>query len=173
MCVETLLGQDAVVALDLAVVTWVSGQILWWREAREVMVAVKVRAWQKKPIVVEAFSTVQGLGVGQTREAVDGGVQVGVANPGALAPLGGLRLGGTAPMSPPASPRWDASDLLDVQVDHMARETSQDRFAGTVGLPSRTGYRLGGHTGDRTTCPGYASRAGSSPKASTQRYGGS
>ena len=112
----------------------------------------KARARQKKPIVVEAFSTVQGLGVGQAGEAVDGGVQVGVANPGALAPLGGLRLGGAAPMGPPASPRWDASDLLDVQVDHMARETSQDRFAGTVGLPSRTGYRLGGHTGDRTTC---------------------
>ena len=56
--------------------------------------ARKARARQKKPIVVEAFSTVQGLGVGRTREAVDGGVQVGVANPGALAPLGGLRLGG-------------------------------------------------------------------------------
>ena len=37
-------------------------------------------------------------------------------------------------MSPPASPRWDASDLLDVQVDHVARETSQDRFADPVGL---------------------------------------
>jgi len=44
VCVETLLGQDAVVSLDLAVVTWVSGQILWWREAREVMVVVKARA---------------------------------------------------------------------------------------------------------------------------------
>ena len=91
---------------------------------------------------MEAFSTVQGLGVGQTREAVDGGVQVGVANPGALAPLGGLRLGGTAPMSPPASPRWDASNLLDVQVDHMARETSQDRFADPVGLSGGAWCRL-------------------------------
>lgn len=95
---------------------------------------------------------VEGLGVGQAGKAVDGGVQVGVANPGALAPLGGLRLGGTAPMSPPASLRWDASNLLDVQVDHIARRAGQDRFAGIVGLPSRTGYRLGGHTGDRTTC---------------------
>ena len=56
-------------------------------------VAKKARARQKKPIVVEALSTVQGLGVGQTREAVDGGVQVGVADPGALALHGGLRLG--------------------------------------------------------------------------------
>ena len=30
------------------------------------MVAVKARARQKKPIVVEAFSPVEGLGVGQT-----------------------------------------------------------------------------------------------------------
>ena len=30
---------------------------------------------------------VEGLGVGQAGEAVDGGVQVGVANPGALARL--------------------------------------------------------------------------------------
>ena len=52
--------------------------------------AKKARARQKKPIVVETFSTVQGLGVGQTREAVDGGVQVGVANPGALASFGGF-----------------------------------------------------------------------------------
>ena len=96
--------------------------------------AKKARARQKKPIVVEALSSVQGLGVGQAGEAVDSGVQVGVADPGCLAPLGGLRLRGTAPMSPPASPRWDASDLLDVQVDHMARETSQDRFADPVGL---------------------------------------
>ena len=55
-------------------------------------------------------------------------------------------------MSPPASLRWDASNLLDVQVDHIARRAGQDRFAGIVGLLSRTGYRLGGHTGDRTTC---------------------
>ena len=55
-------------------------------------------------------------------------------------------------MSPPASLRWDASNLLDVQVDHIARRAGQNRFAGIVGLPSRTGYRLGGHTGDRTTC---------------------
>ena len=29
---------------------------------------------------------------------------------------GGLRLESTAPVGPPASPGWDASDLLDVQV---------------------------------------------------------
>ena len=37
-------------------------------------------------------------------------------------------------MGPPASPRWNASDLLDVQVDHVAREAGQDRFADPVGL---------------------------------------
>ena len=46
---------------------------------------VKARARQKKPIVVEAFSTAEGLGVGQVGEAVDGGVQVGVAAPGSFA----------------------------------------------------------------------------------------
>ena len=125
----------------------------------------KARARQKKPIVVEAFSTVQGLGVGQTREAVDGGVQVGVANPGALAPLGGLRLGGTAPMSPPASPRWDASNLLDVQVDHMARETSQDRFADPVGLSGGAWCRLA--CSDRL-CPAIGSRYAPTPLSRAQ-----
>ena len=48
-------------------------------------VARKARARQKKPIVVEAFSTAEGLGVGQVGEAVDGGVQVGVAAPGSFA----------------------------------------------------------------------------------------
>ena len=127
--------------------------------------AKKARARQKKPIVVETFSTVQGLGVGQTREAVDGGVQVGVANPGALAPLGGLRLGGTAPVGPPASPRWDASDLLDVQVDHMARETSQDRFAGPVGLSRGGGCRL---SGLGRLCPAIGSRYAPKPLYRTQ-----
>ena len=95
---------------------------------------------------------VEGLGVGQTGEAVDGGVQVGVADPGSFASFGGFGFGGSSPVGPPASLRWDASNLLDVQVDHIARRAGQDRFAGIVGLPSRTGYRLGGHTGDRTTC---------------------
>ena len=37
-------------------------------------------------------------------------------------------------MGPPAASGWDASDLLDVQVDHVAREAGQDRFADPVGL---------------------------------------
>ena len=48
---------------------------------------------------------VEGLGVGRAGEAVDGGVQVGVADPGSFAPLGGLRLGGSSPVGPPASLR--------------------------------------------------------------------
>ena len=50
-------------------------------------------------------------------------------------------------MSPPASPRWDASNLLDVQVDHMARETSQDRFADPIGLPGGAWCRPAGSGG--------------------------
>ena len=34
--------------------------------------------------MVEAFSTAEGLGAGQAGEAVDGGVQVGVADPGSM-----------------------------------------------------------------------------------------
>ena len=67
--------------------------------------AKKARARQKKPIVVETFSSIESLGVGQTREAVDSGVQVGVANPGALAPLGGLRLGGRRARGPASLPQ--------------------------------------------------------------------
>ena len=115
--------------------------------------------------MVEAFSTVQGLGVGQTREAVDSGVQVGVANPGALAPLGGLRLGSTAPMSPPASPRWDASDLLDVQVDHVAREAGQDRFADPIGLSGGAWCRA---VGSGRLCPAIGSRYAPTPLSRAQ-----
>ena len=69
-------------------------------------------------------------------------MQVGVADPGSFASFGGFGLGGSSPVGPPASPRWDASDLLDVQVDHMARETSQDRFADPVGLSGGAWCRL-------------------------------
>ena len=48
---------------------------------------MEARARQKKPIVVEAFSSIEGLGVGQAGEAVDGGVQVGVAGPGSFASI--------------------------------------------------------------------------------------
>ena len=48
---------------------------------------------------------IQGLGVGQAGEAVDGGVQVGVADPGCLASFGGFGLGGSSPVGPPASLR--------------------------------------------------------------------
>ena len=48
---------------------------------------MEARARQKKPIVVEAFSSIDGLGVGQAGEAVDGGVQVGVAGPGSFASI--------------------------------------------------------------------------------------
>ena len=65
--------------------------------------AKKARARQKKPIVVEALSTVEGFGVGQAGEAVDSGVQVGVADPGCLASFGGLGFGGAAPVGPPAT----------------------------------------------------------------------
>ena len=58
--------------------------------------AKKARARQKKPIVVEAFSPVEGLGVGQAGEAVDGGVQVGVADPGSFASFGGFGFGGSS-----------------------------------------------------------------------------
>ena len=85
---------------------------------------------------------VEGLGVGQAGEAVDGGVQVGVADPGSLASFGGFGFGGSSPVGPPASPRWDASDLLDVQVDHVAREAGQDRFADPVGLSGGAWCRL-------------------------------
>lgn len=71
--------------------------------------------------MVEAFSSVQGLGVGQAGEAVDGGVQVGVAGSGSFVPLEALASGAGASVGPPAASRWDASDLLDVQVDYAAR----------------------------------------------------
>ena len=61
-------------------------------------------------------------------------MQVGVADPGSFASFGGFGFGGSSPVGPPASPGWDASDLLDVQVDHVAREAGQDRFADPVGL---------------------------------------
>ena len=101
--------------------------------------AKKARARQKKPIVVEAFSPVEGLGVGQAGEAVDGGVQVGVADSGSFASFGGFGFGGSSPVGPPAASGWDASDLLDVQVDHVARETGHDGFADPVGLSGGAG----------------------------------
>ena len=62
-------------------------------------------------------------------------MQVGVADPGSFASFGGFGFGGSSPVGPPASPGWDASDLLDVQVDHVARETGHDGFAAPVGPP--------------------------------------
>ena len=61
-------------------------------------------------------------------------MQVGVADPGSFASFGGFGFGGSSPVGPPATSGWDASDLLDVQVDHVAREAGQDRFADPVGL---------------------------------------
>ena len=108
---------------------------------------------------------IEGLGVGQTREAVDSGVQVGVANPGSFASFGGFGFGGTSPMSPPASPRWDASDLLDVQVDHMAREAGQDRFADPVGLSGGAWCRA---VGSDRLCPASGSRYAPTPLSRAQ-----
>ena len=88
--------------------------------------------------------------------------QVGVADPGSFASFGGFGLGGSSPVGPPASSGWDASDLLDVQVDHVAREAGQDGFAGPVGLsggidvaPSvQTGsVQPAGHGAYRHHCP--------------------
>ena len=115
----------------------------------------KARARQKKPIVVEAFSPVEGLGVGQAGEAVDGGVQVGVADPGSFASFGGFGFGGSSPVGPPAASGWDASDLFDVQVDHVARETGHDGFADPVGLSG--GARCRG-VGSGRRCPAIGSR---------------
>ena len=108
---------------------------------------------------------IQGLGVGQAGEAVDGGVQVGVADPGSFASFGGFGFGGSSPVGPPASPRWDASNLLDVQVDHMARETSQDRLADPVGLSGGAWCRLAGS--DRL-CPAIGSRYAPTPLSRAQ-----
>ena len=130
---------------------------------------VKVRARQKKPIVVEAFSTVEGLGVGQAGEAVDGGVQVGVADPGSFASFGGFGFGGSSPVCPPAASGWDASNLLDVQVDHMARETSQDRFADPVGLSGGAWCRL---VGSGRLCPAIGSRYVPTPLSRARRARG-
>ena len=92
-------------------------------------------------------------------------MQVGVADPGSFASFGGLRLGGTSPVGPPASPRWDASDLLDAQVDHVARETSQDRFADPVGLSGGTWCRA---VGSGRLCPAIGSRYAPTPLSRAQ-----
>ena len=92
-------------------------------------------------------------------------MQVGVADPGSFASFGGFGFGGSSPVGPPASPRWDASDLLDVQVDHVARETGQDRFADPVGLsggidvaPSvqAGSVQPAGHGTHRHHCPAHS-----------------
>ena len=68
-------------------------------------------------------------------------------------------------MGPPASPRWNASDLLDVQVDHVAREAGQDRFADPVGLSGRVdvapsvqagSVQPSGHGTRRHHCPAHS-----------------
>ena len=108
---------------------------------------------------------IQGLGVGQTREAVDGGVQVGVADPGSFALFGGFGFGGSSPVGPPGSPRWDASDLLDVQVDHVAREAGKDRFADPIGLPGGAWCRA---VGSGRLCPAIGSRYAPTPLSRAQ-----
>lgn len=85
--------------------------------------------------------------------------QVGVADPGSFASFGGFGLGGSSPVGPPASSGWDASDLLDVQVDHVAREAGQDGFAGRlvclgVASPAWAGsVQPAGHGTYRHHCP--------------------
>ena len=64
-----------------------------------------------------------------------------------------------------ASSRWDASDLLDVQVDHVARETSQDRFADPVGLSSGAWCRA---VGSDRLCPAIGSRYAPTPLSRAQ-----
>ena len=66
-----------------------------------------------RPLILE------GLGVGQSREAVHGRVQVGVAGLRSGPALGCLDSGGSAAVGPPAAAVGDASDLLYVQVHHV------------------------------------------------------
>ena len=55
---------------------------------------------------------VEGLGAGQAGEAVDGGMQVGVADPGSFASFEDFGLGGFSPVGPPASPDAIRATLL-------------------------------------------------------------
>ena len=126
---------------------------------------MEARARQKKPIVVEAFSSIEGLGVGQAGEAVDGGVQVGVAGSGSFVPLEALASGAGASVGPPAASRWAASDLLDVQVDHVAREAGRDRFADPVGLSGGAWCRA---VGSGRLCPAIGSRYVPTPLSRAQ-----
>jgi hypothetical protein len=70
----------------------------------------------------------QCFGVGQSAEAVDGGVEVDVAAACALvlAPLDGLGLVTSASVDSPATAVWDPADLLHVDVDHVPGPASGD-----------------------------------------------
>ncbi|EHM89735.1 hypothetical protein HMPREF0975_02928, partial [Actinomyces sp. oral taxon 849 str. F0330] len=76
---------------------------------------------------------------------------------------------GSSPVSPPASSGWDASDLLDVQVDHVAREAGQDGFAGPVGLSGGIGGRA---VGSDRLCPASGSRCVPTPLSRARRARG-
>src|SRR5690625_912557 len=75
------------------------------------------------------------LGVGQAGEPVHGGVEVDVASrcPGVLGPLCGAGGLGVAAVDAPSAALGDASDLLHVQVDHVARPVGDDTARGAVG----------------------------------------
>ena len=126
--VEALLGQDAVVALDLAVVSWGVGadslvaggqggdccgegpgpvvRSVVGDDPHEPGDAV---GGEEGPGTAEeadrggGLLVVEGLGVSQAGEAVDGGVQVGVADPGSFASFGGFGFGVPRPwaLQPP------------------------------------------------------------------------
>ena len=73
----------------------------------------------------------EGFGVGEAGVAVDRGVQIGVA-PALMA-----RPFAAAAMDSPAATGGDLADLLHVQVEHVAREASDDLPGLAVVLPGR------------------------------------
>ena len=79
----------------------------------------------------------QRFGVGEVRIAIHGAVQVGVADP----PRGDV----AASVDPPTTTIGDTTDLLHVEVDHVAGEPGNDP-AGAV---------VRGTGGAQATQPGY------------------
>src|SRR5687768_9660082 len=81
---------------------------------------------------------VEDLGVGQAGVGVDGGVHEGVAHLGSVV----LAAADVATMSAPAATRWDAAQLLDVDVHQLTRATHLIRRMGWRVRRSRWSRRL-------------------------------
>ena len=82
----------------------------------------------------DSFLIGQGLGVGQSGEPIDGGVQVDVT--GAGSGFGrrhdGFGLSAALSVYTPASAIADVCDLLDVDVDHMAGPPGNDALRAAI-----------------------------------------